>query len=167
MFEELIEKYGLTGARPEFYSAWTGQFDADFSGWLSRTYLEDVNARYTRLGDEAFGALCTAAGALAENPEHIMDCRTCRAGNDANGTRVAWQRLLVGWVKETFRRQLFLQRLESRVEIPYTVHCQCAAIELVCAVPWEYGNLAHGNDLHAVFRTESQPHSVPLKHHTL
>ena len=69
MFEELIEKYGLTGARPEFYSAWTGQFDADFSGWLSRTYLEDVNARYTRLGDEAFGALCTAAGALAENPE--------------------------------------------------------------------------------------------------
>ena len=36
MFEELIEKYGLTGARPEFYSAWTGQFDADFSGWLSR-----------------------------------------------------------------------------------------------------------------------------------
>ena len=68
MFEAVIEAYHLSGARPEFYSVWNARQDDNFSTWLSRDYLEQVNARYTHLCDEAFDALCTAAQLLQNEP---------------------------------------------------------------------------------------------------
>ena len=69
MFDTLIETFGLRGARPEFYTVWPGGEETDFTRWLSRAYLEDINARYTHLAQEPFEALCEAARELAARPE--------------------------------------------------------------------------------------------------
>ena len=78
MFEKLIEQYQLTGARHEFYTAWTDTSDGDFSCWLSRSYLEDINERYLALEAEPFEALCTAARQLEAIPMLCRFARYCR-----------------------------------------------------------------------------------------
>lgn len=78
MFEDIITRYGFTGARPEFYTVWKEQAETDFSCWLTREYLQDINTRYTRLAAEPLEALCTAAQQLAEIPEMCRFAGYCR-----------------------------------------------------------------------------------------
>ena len=78
MRETLIARYGLTGARPEFYTAWKDSADGDLSPWLTPEYLKDVNDHYTHLAPEPFDALQKAAQQLREIPELCCFARYCR-----------------------------------------------------------------------------------------
>ena len=78
MFDGIIASYHLKGARPEFYTVWKDTSDGDFSVWLSRDHLEDVNRRYTRLEKEPFEALCEAAAQLSLIPELCRFAGYCR-----------------------------------------------------------------------------------------
>ena len=51
VYQQLIEQYGFTGARLEFYTVWTDCSNGDFSKWLTRAYLEDVNEHYANGGN--------------------------------------------------------------------------------------------------------------------
>ena len=78
MFDNLIEAFSLHGARPEFYTVWPGGEEKNFTRWLSRAYLEDINARYTHLAQEPFEALCEAARELAARPALCAFAAYCR-----------------------------------------------------------------------------------------
>ena len=101
---------------------------------------------------------------LAQDPQHIMDSGTGGAGNDANGTRVSGQRLLMGRVKQALGGQLLLELLEGGIEVTHTVHGHGSDIQLVCAVPGENRYLTHGDNLHTVLRPEPEPHGISLEH---
>ena len=67
MYEELIEKYHLKGADPDFYKALSD--GGDFSPWLSRDYLDHINSEWLFLEDEPFHALCLASEKIASLPD--------------------------------------------------------------------------------------------------
>ena len=93
-----------------------------------------------------------------------MNRRPGRAGDHADGSRIFRQLLFLFGVKQALGRQLRLQLLKGRVQVPYTVHAHSRAIELVRAVSGVYGNSAQSDDLHAVGRPEAQAHGVSFEH---
>ena len=101
---------------------------------------------------------------LVQNSEHIMDGGSGGAGDDADGSRIRRQRLLMLRGKKPLGGQLLFQLLKGGVQIPHPVHGQAAAIELKRAVSGVDGDPPHGNDFHAVFRAEAKPGGVGLEH---
>ena len=93
-----------------------------------------------------------------------MDRGAGGTGDDTDGTGKGWQWLLVSRIKESLGGQLFLELLKSRMKITDTVHGHGGAIKLIGTVSGKHRNLAHGNDFHAVFRSEPKPHGIALKH---
>jgi len=105
--------------------------------------------------------------ALAQNAQNIVDCRTGRAGDNADGARVFGQLLFFLRVKQALGCQLGFQLLEGGIQVPHAVHAHGAAIQLISAVPWVDGDPAQSDDLHAVGRPEAQPHGIALEHDAL
>ena len=92
--------------------------------------------------------------------------RTGRAGDDADGAGIFGQGLFVSGVEQPLRRQLFLQLLKGGIQVAHAVHGHGGAVQLIRAVSGVHRDLAHGDDLHAVFRAKAQTHGAALEHHT-
>ena len=73
----------------------------------------------------------------------------------------------MGGIKQALCCQLLFQLLEGRIEVTHAVHGHGGAVQLVSAVSGKHGNLAHSDDLHAVFRPEPEPHGISLEHDAL
>ena len=73
----------------------------------------------------------------------------------------------MGRIKQPLGRQLLFQLLKCSVQIADAIQRHGGAVKLVSTVPGVYGNAAHGNDLHAVLRTETQAHGIALEDHAL
>ena len=103
---------------------------------------------------------------LAQNPKHIVHRSAGGAGDDTDGTGIFGQRLFVGRIKQALGRQSLLQLFKGSVQIPNAVHSHGGTVQLIGTVSGEHRNLTHGNDLHAVFRPESEPHGIALEQDT-
>ena len=73
----------------------------------------------------------------------------------------------MGGIEKSLGGQLLLHLLKGRMEITHAVHRHSGAVKLVSAVSGIDGYLAHGNDLHTVFRPEPEPHGIALEHDAL
>ena len=104
---------------------------------------------------------------LIQNPQHIMNRGACGAGDDADGARKLGNGLFMGRVKQALGLEFLFQLLEGGIEVTDTVHGHGGAVELISAVPGKYGNLTHGDNLHAVLRPEAQPQGIALEHDAL
>ena len=69
-------------------------------------------------------------------------------------------------VKEALGRQFLFQLLKGNIQIAHAVDRQGHAVQLIGSVSGVHGDLAHGDDLHAVFRPEPEPHGIALEHNT-
>ena len=96
-----------------------------------------------------------------------MDGRTGRTGDDTNGARIFGQGFLRFLGKQALGFQLSFQLLKGRVKITNTVHGHGSTVKLIGAVSRKDGNLAHGNDFHAIFRAEPQAHGISFEHNAL
>ena len=105
--------------------------------------------------------------ALPQNPQHIVDRSAGGTGNNSNGAGVFRNGLFMGRIEQSLRGKFLLQLFKCGIQITHTVHRHIGAVQLVSAITGEDRNLTHSNDLHAIFRTETQAHGIALKHDTL
>ena len=85
-----------------------------------------------------------------------MDGGAGLGGDEGDGLGVARDGLLVLGGKKTLLVQLVLQLFEGHVQFPHPVRSQGVHVQLVLPVPWEGGDAAVGDDLHAALRLEPQ-----------
>ena len=97
---------------------------------------------------------------LSEDPQHIVNGRAGRAGDDANHTGIFGKRLFVPGIKKPLGCQLRFELFKSGIQVPYPIHYRGSAVELKRAVPGIHRDPPHGDHLHSVFRTKTQPLGV-------
>ena len=69
-------------------------------------------------------------------------------------------------IKQALGFHLSFQLFKSSIHIPNAVHGHGSTVKLIGAVSWKDGNLAHGNDLHAISRTKPQADGIALEDNT-
>ena len=74
-----LERYHFSGMEPEFFTCLKREITEDFSPYLTREYLTDVNERYPHLAQEPFEALMKAAESLRKDAALCKIASYCRA----------------------------------------------------------------------------------------
>ena len=69
------------------------------------------------------------------------------------------------WGKKPLLEELFLELLESDVQVTHALDAELRTVELVRAVAREHADAAKGDDLHAVFRAEAELSRHAAEHH--
>lgn len=65
------------------------------------------------------------------------------------------------WGKKPLLEELFLELLESDVQVTHALDAELRTVELVRAVAREHADAAKGDDLHAVFRRKRSFPAMP------
>ena len=73
----------------------------------------------------------------------------------------------MGRIKKSFCREFFLKCFKSCVQISHPVQHHCGTIKLISTVAGIYGDLANGNYLCAVIRSEFQSYCGRAEHNAL
>ena len=84
------------------------------------------------------------------NMKNIFDDRAGRRGNNTNPPRQEGNRFLAGYIKEPFRLELLLQRLEGGVQRAFARLFQLAHYDLVCAAALVHAYQPERHDQRAV-----------------
>ena len=104
---------------------------------------------------------------FSQNPQHIVKGRSGGTCDDADGAGIGRQGLFMLRGKQPLGRELLFQLLKGRIQVPHSVQCHGGTVKLVGTVSGVYGDSAHGDDLHTIFRTEFQLHSAATEHDAL
>ena len=102
--------------------------------------------------------------ALAQNAQHIPQRCSGRGCDDGNRMGKFRQWLFPIRRKQSLFLQFGLELLKGHVQVAHAVRHHVLAIELIHTIAGKDGNPSESDDLHAVFRAETQTEGVALEH---
>ena len=105
--------------------------------------------------------------AVGEAMQDIADDGASRRGDDADDLWHEWQQLLAGGIEQTLRPQLFGAQVQQRKQRAHTCRLDAVDDNLVGRLAREGGDLAGGNNLHALLGPHAQPREGALPHHRI